>query len=161
MDRIGAIGMDRRTKLERQAAASASSTASKARSRGAVRRRTARYRLRALVAELRGDAVIVVIGRVRTAPDKREELIRVGQTVAAASREEAGCLGYRLYEDTEAENDFVFVEEWDSDEALQQHFATSHIREFMQAVTATLISPPDVKFHTVARSIDLADVAAG
>lgn len=105
--------------------------------------------------------MIVVIGRVRTAPDKREELLRVGQTVAAASRREAGCLSYRLYEDTEIENEFVFVEEWASDEALQEHFTTPHIREFMQAVTATLIAPPDVKFHTVASSIDLADVAVG
>jgi quinol monooxygenase YgiN len=103
--------------------------------------------------------MIVVVGRVRSAPDKREALIRVGQAVAAASRAEEGCIGYRLYEDTESENDFVFVEEWDSDEALQRHFRTAHINEFMQAIPATLIAAPDVKFHTIASSMDLADVS--
>lgn len=62
--------------------------------------------------------------------------------VAAASREETGCISYRLYEDTEVENEFVFVEEWESSEALQRHFATSHIREFMRAIPATLVAPP-------------------
>lgn len=105
--------------------------------------------------------MIVVVGRVRTDAEKRDELIRIGQTVAAASRGEAGCIAYALHEDTEAENEFVFVEEWESMEALKEHFATPHIREFMGAITATIVAPPDVKFHTIASTLDLADVAAG
>lgn len=74
------------------------------------------------------------MGRVRTDVDKREDLLRIGQAVAAASRAEAGCIGYRLYEDTEIENEFVFGEEWEDDQALRQHSATSHLASFMQAV---------------------------
>jgi quinol monooxygenase YgiN len=102
--------------------------------------------------------MVVVVGRVRTDASRRAALLRVGQAVVAASRQEAGCIGYRLYEDTETENDFVFVEEWESAEALHQHFATAHIGEFMQAVRDTLVAPPDVKFHTVAKTVDLADI---
>src|SRR5947199_1508846 len=105
--------------------------------------------------------MIVVVGRVKTDAGKRAELIRIGQAIAAASRPEPGCISYRLYEDTEAENEFVFVEEWDSDEALHRHFATPHIAAFMQAVRATVVAPPDVKFHTIASSLDLADVTTG
>jgi quinol monooxygenase YgiN len=103
--------------------------------------------------------MIVVVGRVRTDADKRTELVRIGQAVASASRAEPGCISYRLYEDTEIENEFVFVEEWESSEALQRHFATSHIGEFMQAIPATIVAPPDVKFHTIASSMDLAEVS--
>ena len=53
--------------------------------------------------------MIVVVGRVRTDADKREQLVGIGQAVALASRAEAGCISYRLYEDSEIENDFVFV----------------------------------------------------
>ena len=105
--------------------------------------------------------MIVVVGRVRTDADTRAELVRIGQAVAGASREEPGCISYRLYEDTELDNEFVFVEEWESSEALQEHFATPHIAEFMRAIPATLIAPPDVKFHTVASSMDLAEVSRG
>jgi quinol monooxygenase YgiN len=105
--------------------------------------------------------MIVVVGRVQTDADKREALVRVGQAVAAASRAEPGCISYRLYEDTEIDNEFVFVEEWESSEALQQHFATAHVGEFLQAIPATIVARPDVKFHTIASSMDLADVTAG
>jgi quinol monooxygenase YgiN len=105
--------------------------------------------------------MIVVVGRVRTDAGKRKDLIRVGQAVAAASRLESGCLAYRLYEDSEQENEFVFVEEWESDEALKRHFATAHIAQFMQTIPATLVAPPDVKFHTIASSMSLADVSGG
>ena len=105
--------------------------------------------------------MIVVVGRVQTDAESRDALIRIGQAVAQASREETGCISYRLYEDTEVENEFVFVEEWESEEALKQHFATAHIRDFMQAIPATIVAPPDVKFHTIASSMDLADVSGG
>jgi quinol monooxygenase YgiN len=36
--------------------------------------------------------MVVVVGRVQTDADKREALIRVGQAVAAASRQEPGCI---------------------------------------------------------------------
>jgi quinol monooxygenase YgiN len=104
--------------------------------------------------------MIVVVGRVRTDAARRQELIRIGQTVAGASRAEAGCINYRIYEDTEIDNDFVFVEEWESSEALQQHFAAAHVSEFMAAIPATLVAPPDVKFHTIESTMDLADVSA-
>lgn len=105
--------------------------------------------------------MIVVIGRVRTGPDKRAEVLEIGQRLAAASRGEAGCISYRLYEDTENENEFVFIEEWQSDEALQEHFATPHIAEFMRAIPPTLVAPPEVKFHTIAHSRGLADISTG
>ncbi len=105
--------------------------------------------------------MIVVVGRVKTDEDKRDALVRIGQTVATVSREETGCISYRLYEDTELANEFVFVEEWEDSGALQRHFATSHVREFLQAIRATIIAPPDVKFHTVGSTMDLADVSTG
>jgi quinol monooxygenase YgiN len=103
--------------------------------------------------------MIVVVGRVRTDTDKREALLEIGQTLAAASRAEAGCIDYRLYQDTENSDHFVFVEEWESEEALQQHFGTAHIAQFMRAVPAALVAPPDVKFHEVASTRDLSNVS--
>jgi quinol monooxygenase YgiN len=106
----------------------------------------------------RGEQMIVVVGRVRTDAEKRAELVQIARTVVAASRQDEGCISYRFYEDTEVANDFVFIEEWESDDALQKHFATAHIAEFMRAVPAALTAPPDVRFHTVEASRNLADV---
>jgi quinol monooxygenase YgiN len=104
--------------------------------------------------------VIVVIGRVKTNQERRADLIRVGTTVARASHQEPGCISYRVYEDVEIEDEFVFVEEWESREALFSHFATPHVAAFMRDIFDTVIEAPDVKFHTIESSMDLADVQA-
>ena len=101
--------------------------------------------------------MIVVVGRVRTDGERRDELVRVGQRVAAASREESGCLGYRLYADTEQPDHYVFVEEWQDLDALRAHFATLHIAEFMRAVPGLIEGLPDVSFHVVERTLGLGD----
>jgi quinol monooxygenase YgiN len=78
--------------------------------------------------------------------------------VAQASRAEAGCINYRLYEDTETANDFVFIEEWESEAALQAHFTTAHVAELMRTLPETVVAPPEVSFHTVERTRDLTTV---
>ncbi len=104
--------------------------------------------------------MIVVVGRVTSDAEKREQLIAVAQAVASASRDEDGCIAYRFYEDSEQPNHFVFVEEWADQSALERHFATAHIDTFMRSIPATITTPPDVKFHTIASSVDLAQVSA-
>jgi quinol monooxygenase YgiN len=104
--------------------------------------------------------MIVVVGRVQTDDAHRDELIRIGQAVAQASRQEAGCIHYGVFEDTERRNEFVFVEEWQDEEALQEHFRTPHITTFMSSILGAVTAPPAVGFHTIERSRDLSDVAA-
>jgi quinol monooxygenase YgiN len=104
--------------------------------------------------------MIVVVGRVVTDAARREDLKRIAQAVARASRAEEGCLSYRVYEDTEIDNEFVFVEEWESQEDLERHFAAPHIAEFMRSIPATVAAAPDVRFHTIQSTVDLADLNA-
>ena len=105
--------------------------------------------------------MIVVVGRVRTDAAKRAELIRIGTAVATASRGEDGCIAYGVHEALDAPNEFMFVEEWRDDDALQAHFKTPHIAEFMAAIPDAIVGAPDVKFHEVASSRDLGEVGAG
>jgi quinol monooxygenase YgiN len=94
--------------------------------------------------------MIVVVGRVHTTPDHRDELLDVARAMCAASRGDDGCLGYRCSEDTEQPDHFVFVEEWEDDAALQAHFAQPHTATFMGSITRLLDGPTDVSFHTIA-----------
>lgn len=94
--------------------------------------------------------MIVVTGRVETTAEKEADLIAIGQTMCRASRDDAGCLGYRLYADTEQPHHFVFIEEWEDDDALQAHFRQPHTAEFMGEVSGLLAGQPDASFHTVA-----------
>jgi quinol monooxygenase YgiN len=105
--------------------------------------------------------MIVVIGRIRTDAARRADFLRLGRTLVAASRAEAGCMHYALHEDVDDDDDFVFVEEWESQEALERHLAMPHIAEFKHAVYPTLAAAPDTRFHTIASTLDLAEVDTG
>jgi quinol monooxygenase YgiN len=70
--------------------------------------------------------------------------------MCAASRGDAGCLGYRCSEDTEQPDHFVFLEEWTDDGALQAHFAQPHTATFMRTITPLLDGAADVSFHEIA-----------
>jgi quinol monooxygenase YgiN len=104
--------------------------------------------------------VIVVTGRVRTDDSKRDELVRIANDVVTASREDPGCIGYRFYRQMDDGDAYLFVEEWESLEALRAHFATAHIATFMQAIPAAIVGAPDVQFHEVSRTMDLGNVTS-
>ncbi len=104
--------------------------------------------------------MIVVTGRVQIPPERREEFLAIATSMCAASRGDEGCTGYRVYEDLEQPNRYVFVEEWRDDEALQSHFAQPHTTTFMAALVPMLGEPPDAPFHTVA-STRVLDPARG
>jgi quinol monooxygenase YgiN len=95
-------------------------------------------------------AVIVVTGRAHVPPQSRERFIEVATAMCAGSREDEGCGGYRVYEDLEQPDHYVFVEEWADEDALQRHFAQPYTGSFMRDLGGLLSGPADVVFHTTA-----------
>jgi len=94
--------------------------------------------------------VILVTGRARVPAENRERFNEVATTMCAGSREDGGCSGYRVYEDLEQPEHYVFVEEWADEAALQSHFAHPHTATFMRELAGLLTGPADVVFHTTA-----------
>ena len=96
--------------------------------------------------------MILVTGRVQISDENRARFLEVAAEMCGASRDDAGCIGYRCYEDAERPGAFVFVEEWQDEDALQAHFRQPHTGRFMGELPGLLAAPPDALFHTVAAS---------
>ena len=94
--------------------------------------------------------VILVIGRVRCAPENRDELVALMETMQDNSRLEDGCLRYGFFAAVEDPLSFVAVEEWADREALDRHFAQPHLREFSRGLLAIVSEQPEVAIHEVA-----------
>jgi quinol monooxygenase YgiN len=94
--------------------------------------------------------MIVVTGRAHVPAEQRTRFIEVATTMCASSRDDDGCNGYRVYEDLEQPEHYVFVEEWADEDALQRHFAQPHTGSFMRDLRGLLPGPADVVFHTTA-----------
>ncbi|GMA63642.1 antibiotic biosynthesis monooxygenase [Alicyclobacillus fastidiosus] len=93
--------------------------------------------------------MLIVHARLTGKADKRSELLALVQDLAKSSRLEKGCHSYRFCEDTEVQNDFIFVEEWESQDALDRHAQQPHFLSFQDKVANLVTAPPDIRAYQV------------
>lgn len=96
--------------------------------------------------------MIYVIATVIVRPEKRADFLENARTVIAATHKEPGCLTYDLTSSITEPNEFIFVERWESRDALAVHFETPHLKEwkrvsaeFVERVTVEVIHPETVE----------------
>lgn len=99
--------------------------------------------------------MIIVSGTLEIDPARRDRAIEAGETMAAASREEPGCLAYGFWADPVALHRFRVFEEWESEEALTAHFATPHLAAFAAAFSELGVHNTDVHRYTVTEKTKL------
>jgi quinol monooxygenase YgiN len=82
--------------------------------------------------------MIVVAGKVTVKSERRAEAVQAALKMQRATQPEAGCISYRFYSDLENPDILFVFEEWESAEALEAHFQTPHMAEFMQLLPELL-----------------------
>jgi quinol monooxygenase YgiN len=92
---------------------------------------------------------VKVILRVIAKPDKIEELRSVLLQLAAASREEDGCLGYEVLQNTADPYDFTLIEEWTTEGGLDTHLTSAHVQEAFSKGIPLLAKEPDNRRYSV------------
>jgi quinol monooxygenase YgiN len=98
--------------------------------------------------------LILVIGRVRCEPERRDDLVALLERMQENSRKEDGCIRYGFFAAVEDPNGFVAVEEWADRAALDRHFAEPHLREFAKGLLEVVSEQPEVAIHEVAGTSD-------
>ena len=78
--------------------------------------------------------MVVIAGTITLDPDKRGAAIAAATEMMQATRKEPGCHSYTMSADLEDPGRFQIFEEWDSQAALDAHFATPHMASFQAAV---------------------------
>lgn len=78
---------------------------------------------------------------VKTKPGHSADLKPFLLDLVKASRTEAACLQYELYQSTDNEDIFVFHEEWADQAGLDLHGKQKHIADFAAAATPLLAEP--------------------
>ena len=94
--------------------------------------------------------MLLVIGRVRCEPERRDELVGLFVGMQDESRREDGCLRYGFFAAVEDPLSFVAVEEWRDRDALDRHFAQPHLHEFTRQLLKVVSEQPEVAIHEVA-----------
>jgi len=92
---------------------------------------------------------IRVVANITARPERVEELLEVLQALIGATRKEKGCVSYELLRHKTDPCDFVFVEEWENEAALDAHFATPHLQEALVQTKPLLAAAPDIRRYVV------------
>jgi quinol monooxygenase YgiN len=91
-----------------------------------------------------------VVARVKARPGTVNELLSVLNSMVEPTRKEPGCISYELLQNNEDPTDFTLIEEWQSDTALQSHFATKHFKEALTKMPNLIAAEPDIRrYHLV------------
>jgi quinol monooxygenase YgiN len=75
--------------------------------------------------------MIKVIAKITLKEECIEAFKENAVELVSETRKEFGCMLYQLYSDVNIKNEFTFVEEWLSPDALQNHMTAKHFQEAM------------------------------
>ena len=79
--------------------------------------------------------------------------------MAAATQAEPGCLSYDFYVGVSDPNTLLLFQEWESVEALQGHFDTDHMEEFLKVLPDVLDGEVATRRYEVKVSDDQMETA--
>lgn len=77
---------------------------------------------------------VTVVAKLVANPDAVEQLKYELLKLITPTRHENGCLEYRLHQDNADPAVFIFYENWESRDCLDNHLATPHYRSYAAAV---------------------------
>ena len=99
------------------------------------------------------NAMIIVHGTFPVKSEARNKALELMRRMSVASRAEHGCVSYEFYIGLTDPNVLLLFQEWESVDALQGHFETDHMEEFLKALPDVLDGEPSTRRYEV-RSTD-------
>jgi quinol monooxygenase YgiN len=91
--------------------------------------------------------LLTVVAWLEAKPGKEDELRATLLGLIEPTRKEEGCVQYDLHEHTETPGNFVFYENWTSQEHLLRHLAAPHLKAFNEVSNDLLSAPPRIETY--------------
>lgn len=86
-----------------------------------------------------------IIGTVVAKPETREELQAILAAQVAPTRAEAGCVNYDFHADAEDQCVFVFYENWNRPQDLDDHLTKPHLKPLFDRQDQLLARPVEIR----------------
>ena len=90
-----------------------------------------------------------VVAHIPAQSDQAERVREILLALIEPTRREPGCIAYELLRNNVDPTDFTFVEEWESDAALDAHLQTDHIRTGLAKLNGLLAGTPDIRRYSL------------
>lgn len=77
---------------------------------------------------------VKIIASISSTSDKIDFVKQEALKLIEPTRKESGCIEYQLFENKDDSNNIIFVETWESEEALYEHSQSEHFKIFVQSI---------------------------
>jgi quinol monooxygenase YgiN len=94
--------------------------------------------------------MLVIAGAIRIDPSNRDAAVEAAIEMMEATRKESGCISYTFSADLADPGAFRIFEEWESQEALDAHFAAPHMAKFQKQVGGLGVREMKVQRYEIA-----------
>jgi quinol monooxygenase YgiN len=92
----------------------------------------------------------MITARVYIKAGKEAEFIEAAKSIIEASNKEEGCTGYMLYQEPYEKTNFIFVETYKNQAAVDYHFSTTYFKEFGTKIADMVSKPAEIKVFDIA-----------
>ena len=92
----------------------------------------------------------MIIAKVYIKPGKEADFIEAAKAMIGQSNKEEGCTFYQLFQDPYVKTNFIFVESYKNQAAVDFHFATPYFTEFGTKIADMIGQPAEIKVIDVA-----------
>ena len=94
--------------------------------------------------------MVGVIANLSINPEKRAEFEQLAKDMMAKVKaNEPGCLTYQLYKSKKSDNDYIFMEQYVDQAALEAHGKTEYFQAAMPTLGACLAGAPDIQYYDI------------
>ncbi len=92
----------------------------------------------------------MIIAKVFIKQGSEADFINAAQLMIENSNKEEGCMEYMLYQDPYEKSNFIFVERYTNQAAIDLHFATPYFKEFGDIIADMISKPVEIKILDIA-----------
>jgi len=84
----------------------------------------------------------IIIAQLSVNEKKVEQFVELAKTMVKKSKQEIGCLTYKLLNDIDKPNEFIVYEKYVNQKAVELHNSSEHLEVFLKSVSTLLIDQP-------------------
>lgn len=88
--------------------------------------------------------MIHVMARINVKPEYATQARDILRTLVEASRKEAGCTTYELFQRPDAPHVFQTVEQWSDQESVDAHMKSAHVGAAIAAAGPMFTAAPEI-----------------
>jgi quinol monooxygenase YgiN len=92
----------------------------------------------------------MITAKVFIKPGSESDFLSEAKLMVANSNKEEGCLSYMLYQDPFEKTNFIFVERYKNQAAIDVHFATPYFKEFGTKIADMTSKSIEIKIFDIA-----------